>query len=138
MASDVVFDPYSDVYFDDPYDLYKKLRDEAPVSYNPQYNFYSLVRYADVVEASKDHETLVSGISAREPRTHRGQHERAFSLQAWSSSRFCFGSRQVSFSFATNTHPADAPNWNPETTANAFTEIWPTINSSHSSRAFLP
>ena len=67
--------------------------------------------------SSKDHETLVSGISAREPRTHRGQHERAFSLQAWSSSRFCFGSKQVSFSFATNTHPADAPNWNPETTA---------------------
>ena len=41
MASDVVFDPYSDVYFDDPYDLYKKLRDEAPVSYNPTYKFYA-------------------------------------------------------------------------------------------------
>ncbi len=57
MVSEVIFDPYSDVYFDDPYDLYKRLRDEAPVSYNPTYKFYTYSRYADVVEASRDWST---------------------------------------------------------------------------------
>ncbi|NBO54581.1 MAG: cytochrome P450 [Actinobacteria bacterium] len=67
MRTDLYFDPYSDVFYDRPYDLYKQLRDEAPVSYNPQYNFYSLVRYADVVEASKDHETYSNRWGAAPP-----------------------------------------------------------------------
>ena len=67
MRTDLYFDPYSDVFYDRPYDLYKQLRDEAPVSYNPQYNFYSLVRYADVVEASKDHETFSNRWGAAPP-----------------------------------------------------------------------
>jgi len=56
----VDFDPFSDVYFDDPYDLYRRLRDEAPVFHSERYGFYALSRYDDVVRAHKDWETFSS------------------------------------------------------------------------------
>lgn len=54
------FDPYSDVFFDDPYDVYRRLRDEAPVYRNDHYGFYALSRYDDVVAASRDWRTFTS------------------------------------------------------------------------------
>jgi cytochrome P450 len=59
-GSDVVFDPFSDEYFDDPYEIYKRLRDEAPVYFNERYGFYALSRYADVASAHLDWETFSS------------------------------------------------------------------------------
>jgi cytochrome P450 len=56
----VEFDPYSDTYFDDPYETYARLRDEAPVYYNEKYNFYALSRYEDVVAGHKDWKRLSS------------------------------------------------------------------------------
>lgn len=67
MKTDIFFDPYSDVFYDHPYELYKQLRDEAPVSFNPKYNFFALARYADVVEASRDHETYSNRWGAAPP-----------------------------------------------------------------------
>ena len=37
----VVFDPFSDDYFNDPYGTYRRMRDEAPVYYSNQYDFYA-------------------------------------------------------------------------------------------------
>jgi cytochrome P450 len=56
----VEFDPFSDVYFDDPYDMYRRLRDEAPVYHSERYGFWALSRYDDVVEAHKDWQTFSS------------------------------------------------------------------------------
>jgi cytochrome P450 len=56
----VEFDPFSDVYFDDPYEMYRRLRDEAPVYHSERYGFWALSRYADVVRAHKDWETFSS------------------------------------------------------------------------------
>jgi cytochrome P450 len=54
-SGDVVeFDPFSDVYFDDPYETYARLRDEAPVYHNEKYGFYALSRHADVLAAHQD------------------------------------------------------------------------------------
>jgi len=50
----VEFDPFSDVYFDDPYETYARLRDEAPVYHNEKYGFYALSRHADVLAAHQD------------------------------------------------------------------------------------
>ena len=50
----VEFDPFSDVFFDDPYETYARLRDEAPVYFNDNYGFYALSRHADVVSAHQD------------------------------------------------------------------------------------
>ena len=55
MPSRVIeFDPFSDDFFDDPYDTYAVLRDEAPLYFNEQYGFYALSRYADVMAAHND------------------------------------------------------------------------------------
>jgi cytochrome P450 len=48
------FDPFSDDYFDDPSEVYRRLRDEAPVYFNPTYGFYALSRFDDVVVAHRD------------------------------------------------------------------------------------
>jgi cytochrome P450 len=59
-ATKVVFDPFSDDFFNTPYDTYRRLRDEAPVYYSEQYDFYALTRHADVAAAMKDSETYSS------------------------------------------------------------------------------
>lgn len=58
--SDVVFDPFSDDFFNAPFDTYRRLRDEAPVYYNEKYDFYALTRHADVSAALKDFEAYSS------------------------------------------------------------------------------
>jgi cytochrome P450 len=54
MTSAVEFDPFSDEYFNDPSEVYRRLRDEAPVYFSQQYGFYALSRFADVVSAHRD------------------------------------------------------------------------------------
>ncbi|MGO8871112.1 MAG: cytochrome P450 [Acidimicrobiales bacterium] len=56
----VEFDPFSDDYFNDPYDLYRRMRDEAPVYRNERYGFWALFRYADVCAAHKGWQTFSS------------------------------------------------------------------------------
>jgi cytochrome P450 len=59
--SAVDFDPYSDVFFNDPYPTYVRMQDEAPVFHSPRYGgFYALTRYEDVAGAMKDFETFSS------------------------------------------------------------------------------
>jgi cytochrome P450 len=58
--SPMEFDPYSDAFFDDPYDTYRWMRDEAPVYYSDRWDFYALTRNADVVAAHRDWETFSS------------------------------------------------------------------------------
>jgi cytochrome P450 len=50
----VEFDPFSDEYFDDPTEVYRRLRDEAPVYFSERYGFYALSRFDDVVSAHRD------------------------------------------------------------------------------------
>jgi len=54
------FDPFSDEYFGDPYDLYRSMRDEAPVSFNDTYGFWALFRYDDVRAAHLNWQTFTS------------------------------------------------------------------------------
>ena len=56
----VEFDPFSDEYFDDPTEVYRRLRDEAPVYFSEKYGFYALSRFADVVSAHRDLEAFTS------------------------------------------------------------------------------
>jgi cytochrome P450 len=50
----VEFDPFSEEYFNDPTEVYRRLRDEAPVYFNERYGFYALSRFADVLAAHRD------------------------------------------------------------------------------------
>ncbi|MDQ1696315.1 MAG: hypothetical protein QOJ03_1668, partial [Frankiaceae bacterium] len=54
------FDPFSDVFFNDPYPTYRRMRDEAPVYYSDTYDFYALSRHEDVTAAYKNFETFSS------------------------------------------------------------------------------
>ncbi len=56
----VEFDPFSDEYFNDPSEVYRRLRDEAPVYFNERYGFYALSRFADVLAAHREWETFSS------------------------------------------------------------------------------
>jgi cytochrome P450 len=56
----LVFSPVSQEYFDNPYEIYKRMRDEAPIYYDDEQDFYALTRHADVAAAFKDHEAFSS------------------------------------------------------------------------------
>jgi len=60
-ASDVYYDPYDWDIDTDPYPVWRRLRDEAPLYYNEKYDFYALSRFADVEKASIDWKTYISG-----------------------------------------------------------------------------
>ena len=59
-TSKVVFDPFSDDFFNNPFATYRRMRDEAPVYYSETYDFYALTRHDDVAAAMKDVETFSS------------------------------------------------------------------------------
>ncbi len=59
-ASEVYYDPYSPDIVTDPYPVYRRLREEVPLYYNRDYDFYALSRYQDVRRAFLDHETFSS------------------------------------------------------------------------------
>ena len=58
---DLYYDPFDFDIDDDPYPVWKRMRDEAPLYYNEKYNFYALSRYDDVAQGLHDWETYRSG-----------------------------------------------------------------------------
>jgi cytochrome P450 len=56
----VGWDPYNPEYFQDPYPIFRRLREEAPLYRNEEYDFYALTRYAEVERALKDTQALSS------------------------------------------------------------------------------
>jgi cytochrome P450 len=63
-TSDVYYDPYNVELNADPYGMFRRLREEAPLYYNEQHDFYALSRFADVDRALVDHETFSSARGA--------------------------------------------------------------------------
>ncbi|NGY03958.1 cytochrome P450 [Solimonas terrae] len=59
-SSTVQWDPYNADLVPNPYPTYKRLRDEAPLYYNEEYDFYALTRYADVEHGLRDKENMSS------------------------------------------------------------------------------
>jgi len=53
----VSFDPFDHTIHDNPYPVYRELRDNAPVYYNEKFGFWALSRYADCVAALRDFKT---------------------------------------------------------------------------------
>jgi cytochrome P450 len=55
------FNPYSYEFHDDPFPIYRRLRDEAPVYRNDALCFWAIARHADVLQALHDPATYCSG-----------------------------------------------------------------------------
>ena len=60
----VYYDPYNVEINADPYRAFRAIREEAPLYYNEQHDFYALSRFADVDRAIVDHETFSSARGA--------------------------------------------------------------------------
>lgn len=78
-ASTLVFDPFSEDFFTDPFATYRRMRDEAPVYYSRQYDFYALSRHDDVAAAFKDFETYSSsrGVTLEEIQSGKHAHQQS-------------------------------------------------------------
>jgi len=59
--SGVYYDPYDFEIDTDPYPVWKRMRDEAPLYYNDKYDFFALTRFDDVEKALIDWDTYRSG-----------------------------------------------------------------------------
>ena len=57
----ISYDPYDVAINADPYPVYRRLREEAPLYYNEQYDFFAVSRYDDVERGLVDRETYISG-----------------------------------------------------------------------------
>ena len=56
----VLFDPFSEEFFTNPFEIYRRMREEAPLYYDEKEDFYALTRHVDVAAALKDFETYSS------------------------------------------------------------------------------
>src|SRR5262245_20661320 len=57
----VSFDMFDRDIYASPYPVFRRLRDEAPLYYNEQYDFFAVSRYDDVSRVLGDRETFISG-----------------------------------------------------------------------------
>ncbi|BBX00995.1 cytochrome [Mycolicibacterium moriokaense] len=59
-SNELVYSPFSKAIFDDPYPVYRRLRDEAPVYRDPDDRWWVLSRFDDVAGALRDWPTYSS------------------------------------------------------------------------------
>lgn len=72
-AATVVFDPFSQDFFNSPYEMYRQMRTHAPVYYSELYDFYALTRHEDVAAAFKDYETYSSAYGVDLAQVRKGE-----------------------------------------------------------------
>ena len=60
-STGVYYDPYDFDIDADPYPVWRRLRDEAPLYYNEKHDFYALSRFDDVERCRRDWQTYISG-----------------------------------------------------------------------------
>jgi cytochrome P450 len=63
-SNDVYYDPYDPGIHADPYPVFRRLREEAPLYYNEKHDFYAVSRFEDVEPGLLDRETYISGRGA--------------------------------------------------------------------------
>ncbi|MDT5140491.1 MAG: hypothetical protein QOD58_4753 [Mycobacterium sp.] len=69
----VLFDPFSEDFFKNPYEIYRRMREEAPVYYSAEYDFYALTRHEDVAAGFKDYETYSSAYGVDLAQVRKGE-----------------------------------------------------------------
>ena len=64
MSDDVYYDMYNVEINADPYPVYRRLREEAPLYYNDTHDFFAVSHYEDVEKGLLDAQTYISGKGA--------------------------------------------------------------------------
>ncbi|MEZ5244535.1 MAG: cytochrome P450 [Acidimicrobiales bacterium] len=64
VESSVAYDPYDVGINADPYPVFGRLRREAPLYYNEEFDFYAVSRFDDVERGLRDNVNLISGRGA--------------------------------------------------------------------------
>ena len=59
--TEIYYDPYDFEIDTNPYPIWKRMREEAPLYYNDKHDFYALSRFDDIEDAFKNWETYPSG-----------------------------------------------------------------------------
>lgn len=60
VTEPVYYDPYKVEIWNDPYPVYQRMREEVPLYYNEEYDFYAATRYDDVKAGLMDPKTFSS------------------------------------------------------------------------------
>ena len=63
-VDELYYDPYNVELNMNPYPVFARMREEAPLYYNDKHDFYALSRFDDVNKAVIDHDTFISGRGA--------------------------------------------------------------------------
>jgi cytochrome P450 len=61
MSDDIYYDPWSFEIDTDPYPLWRRMREEAPLYYNDKHDFFAVSRFEDVERVMVDWESYISG-----------------------------------------------------------------------------
>jgi cytochrome P450 len=70
----MVLDPYDYDFHEDPYPIYKRLRDEAPLYHNEEIGFWALSRHRDVLQGFRNSATLSNRDGVSLDPVSRGPH----------------------------------------------------------------
>jgi cytochrome P450 len=60
-VSELRYDPYTAINDPDPYPLYRRMREEAPLYYNEALDFFAVTRFADCEAGLRDAKRYISG-----------------------------------------------------------------------------
>ncbi|MEQ8842307.1 MAG: hypothetical protein RIB98_15085 [Acidimicrobiales bacterium] len=63
-TSPVDYDPYDIAINHDPYPVFQRLRQETPLDYNEEFDFFAVSRFDDVERGLRDNVNLISGRGA--------------------------------------------------------------------------
>jgi cytochrome P450 len=64
VAADIYYDPWDTALNENPYPMFRRMRDEAPLYYNEEHDFYAFTRFADVESGLRENDTFISGRGA--------------------------------------------------------------------------
>ena len=87
--SDVYYDPYDVDINADPYPVFRRLRDEAPLYYNEHYDFCALSRFDDVERGASSTATRSARRAATMLEIDQGGHRAAARASSSSRTRRC-------------------------------------------------
>ena len=91
----VFYDPLSYAAFDHPYEVYRQLRDHAPVYYNARRDLWVVSRYADVKACLRNHEQMVNALGNDMDGTHASYGAGQPDLRRTSRTTPCCATRRV-------------------------------------------